>query len=260
MLNVIQLPQLSDNYGYLIYCSETKQAAVIDSPKAKPILDSLKKMNLKLIAIFNTHHHWDHVGANEELIQCFPELKVYAHESDKHRIPGITNLLNENDEVTLGNCKAKVLFNPGHTTGHISYHFYKDQKLFCGDTLFGAGCGRLFEGTPEQMNHSLNEVIGSLPKETLAYCAHEYTLNNLEFCLTVEPNNQKLIERHQKVTELRKKDIPSVPFSLEEELATNVFLRLDSQEVQDYVKKEGVSKLTPSSEIFAKLRANKDCF
>ncbi len=257
-LTVIQIPLLQDNYGYLVFCTATREAAVVDSPEAGPILDCLQSANLKLKKILNTHHHWDHVGGNRELLEVYPDLDVFGFEGDLNRIPGITKKVGDGDLVRLGAEDFRVLFTPGHTSGHISYYNKDSKLLFCGDTLMGAGCGRLFEGTPEQMVTSLIDKIGKLPGDTLCYCGHEYTEGNLSFAITVEPNNRNTQARLSETRELRSQGIPTVPFSLDVEWKTNPFLRLDCKEVKQFAQSKGARSDRVS--VFAAVRKAKDHF
>ena len=193
MIEIIQLPVLTDNYIYLIHEPVSGQTAVIDPAVSQPVLDCLSAKGWTLNFILNTHHHWDHVGANLELKEQ-TNCQILASESDYSTIPGIDKGLKHGDTIKLGDQVAKVIATPGHTLGHIVYHFSKSNALFCGDTLFSMGCGRLFEGSAEQMWISLQQ-LKKLPRETRIYCAHEYTQANSRFALTLEPDNQQLLQR-----------------------------------------------------------------
>ena len=254
MLDIIQLPVLNDNYIYLIHEPFSGGTAVVDPAVAKPVLDTLSSKGWTLNYIFNTHHHWDHVGANLELKEKTGCL-ILASESDYSRIPGIDKGLKQGNEIKLGNQVVKVIETPGHTLGHIVYHFPNGNALFCGDTLFSMGCGRLFEGSAKQMWHSLQR-LKELPRETQIYCAHEYTLANSNFALTLEPDNQYLQQRIQQVKQLRELNKPTIPCTLELELATNPFLREDSSEIQKSIGMTG----QPMTEVFRKIRILKDNF
>ena len=227
-MKVTQIPLLRDNYGYLIICEDTGEAAIVDPSEGEPVLERIAQENVRLSAILNTHHHHDHTGGNAALLASHP-VRVYGHRNDRGRIPGLTNPLDDGDEIRVGNLRAQVRFIPGHTKGHVAYLFA--NKLFCGDTLFVAGCGRLFEGTAEQMLTSL-AALKQLPADTLVYCGHEYTQKNLEFALTLEPNNRKLGEKLDTVRSLRAQGLATVPSTMAEEIETNPFLRWDSQEIQ----------------------------
>lgn len=255
-MRIVQIPLLRDNYAYLIVCEQTNEAAVVDPSEAAPVLGQIKKEKVTLKAILNTHHHRDHTGGNPGLLESL-SLAVYGHRLDSKRIPGLTHAVDESDQVVIGELRGRVLFIPGHTKGHVAYLF--EDRLFCGDTLFVAGCGRLFEGTAEQMFNSLNKLM-RLPGNTLVYCGHEYTEKNLQFAMTVEPNNKKLSAKLEKVRSLRAREISTVPSTMAEERETNPFLRWDSQEIQENLK-TGFPKLglDPVS-VFAKVRELKDQF
>lgn len=254
MLDIIQIPVLNDNYIYLLHEPISKETAVVDPAVAQPVLDYLKDKGWSLNYIFNTHHHHDHVGANLELKQQ-TNCHIFASEYDKNRIPGIDKVLNHGDEIKLGNETAKIIATPGHTLGHIVYFFPNSNALFCGDTLFSMGCGRLFEGSAEQMWHSL-QLIKQLPKETQIYCAHEYTQSNGAFALTLEPANKTLNQRMQQVKQLRQDNKSTIPSTLEQEFATNPFLREDSLSLQQTLNMVGQT----AAEIFRKVRELKDNF
>lgn len=254
MLEIIQLPVLNDNYIYLLHEPASAETAVVDPAISQPVLDCLNNKSWNLDYIFNTHHHWDHVGANLELKEK-TNCQILASETDRSRIPGIDNELKQGDEVQLGNETAKIIATPGHTLGHIVYHFAQSNALFCGDTLFSMGCGRLFEGSAEQMWQSLQQ-IKKLPKQTQIYCAHEYTQANGKFALTIEPDNQALQIRLREVRQLRTENKATIPCSIEQELATNPFLREDSHALQQSINMTG----KPAVEIFRKVREMKDSF
>ena len=255
-MKIAQIPLLRDNYGYLIVCEKTKKAAVVDPSEADPVLARLEQEPVEFEAILNTHHHRDHTGGNEGIL-AKRQVEVYGHKSDHGRIPGLTRPVDEGDEVQVGEMRGKVFFIPGHTTGHVAYLF--ENNLFCGDTLFTAGCGRLFEGTPEQMQVSLKKLM-ALPDNTKVYCGHEYTESNLRFAMSVEPKNPKLASRFERVQGLRARGTPTVPSTLEEEKQTNPFLRWDSKEIQAHVKAANPAiRLDPFS-VFAAVRKMKDSF
>ena len=255
-MKVVQIPLLRDNYAYLIICEKTNDAAVVDPSEAEPVLRCVEREKVALTAILNTHHHWDHTGGNRELLKKF-SLNVYGHRNDQERIAGLTHPLEEGDEVTIGTDKARVLFIPGHTKGHIAYLF--EDKLFCGDTLFVAGCGRLFEGTAEQMHSSLSK-LKALPDGTLVYCGHEYTENNLKFAMTLEPNNKSLSDKLERVRSERAKGLSTVPSTMQEERETNPFLRGDSKEIQVTLKKQSPNIILDPVSVFSQIRHLKDRF
>jgi len=255
-MRVVQIPLLRDNYAYLVVCEATREAAVVDPSEAGPVLRQVEKEEVNLKAILNTHHHWDHTGGNADLLQRF-SLRVYGHRRDQGRIPGLTHPLDEGDEVVIGKLQAKVLFIPGHTKGHIAYLF--PGGLFCGDTLFVAGCGRLFEGSAEEMHSSLNK-LKDLPTETLVYCGHEYTEKNLQFALTLEPDNPRLAEKIQRVRSLRARGLSTVPSTMAEERETNPFLRWDSREIHQNLERSFPDLSPDPVSVFARTRELKDKF
>ncbi|MBE9019689.1 hydroxyacylglutathione hydrolase [Chroococcidiopsis sp. CCALA 051] len=257
-MQVIRLNALSDNYIFLLYEPQQNIAAVVDPAEAEPVLKQLQQLGAELVAIFNTHHHHDHVGGNQKLMQKYPQLTVYGGVEDKGRIPGQKVFLQEGDRVAFGNRTGEVFFVPGHTRAHIAYYFpptsvNEPGELFCGDTLFAGGCGRLFEGTPTQMVNSLSK-LRNLPDNTRVWCAHEYTLKNLQFALTVDGNNSELRSRFAQVQEARDRDRATVPSLLGIEKQTNPFLRWQQPELQ------AVTKSQDPVQTFARLRGMKDRF
>ena len=257
-MEIIRLSALSDNYVFFLYDSRYNIAAVVDPAEAQPVLQQLAQLKCNLVAIFNTHHHGDHIGGNLELIEKFPHLKVYAGIEDRGRIPGQQVFLQQSDRVEFGDRTAEVFFIPGHTRAHIAYYFppvTSDDtgELFCGDTIFAGGCGRLFEGTPAQMVNSLSK-LRDLPNNTRVWCAHEYTLSNLRFALTVDTENPDLQNRFAEVTAMRQRQEPTVPSLLGIEKLTNPFLRWDQSSLQLAVKS------SDPIQTFAKIRAMKDKF
>ncbi len=254
MLEVVQLPVLSDNYIYLLHESIDGVTAVVDPAESGPVLAALKKQRWSLDYILNTHHHWDHVGGNLEL-KNHTGCVVVGARSDRDRIPGIEIELDEGDGFRLGQSEAKVLSVSGHTCGHIAYWFCDDEALFCGDTLFALGCGRLFEGSPAQMWQSLSK-LKALPAATRVYCAHEYTQANGRFALSVDPHNPVLIERMRQVDLSRSQDQPTVPSTIAAELATNPFFRADVDGVQETLNMLGEEAVS----VFTEIRRRKDHF
>lgn len=254
MLEIVSLPVLTDNYIHILHDPASLETAAVDPALAPPVLEFLARKGWRLTAIFNTHHHWDHVNGNLELKRQ-TGCTIIGGCEDRDRIPGIDRAVREGDTVALGRHRADVLFTPGHTRGHIVYHFAEDRLLFCGDTLFAMGCGRLFEGTAEQMWHSLQK-LKALPGDTRVYCTHEYTEANGRFALTVEPENSALQRRMEEVERLRRQNRPTVPTTVAEELATNPFFREDSSDLQKHI---GMSR-RPPMEVFAEIRRRKDRF
>ena len=218
---------LQDNYSYLIIDSDNN-ACVIDPGESAPIINFIEKYNIKLKFILNTHHHYDHIGGNLELKKKYG-LKVIGYSEDKNRIDGIDILLRNNEVWSSGNFLAKIIHVPGHTSGHICFYFYNDQIIFTGDTLFSLGCGRVFEGTYEDMYNSLS-TLKKLPDNTKIYCGHEYTYNNSLFCLEYDKKNDVLKKKIIDIKKKSKKNIPTVPTTIKEELACNIFLRAKTLE------------------------------
>jgi hydroxyacylglutathione hydrolase len=257
-MQVFRLEALSDNYIFLLCDRQKNIAAVVDPAQAQPVLKKLHELKLSLVAIFNTHHHADHVGANKELIQLFPDVKVYGGAEDRGRIPGQKVFLQEGDRVEFADRVAEVIFVPGHTRAHIAYYFPPQNptetgELFCGDTLFAGGCGRLFEGTPTQMVESLSK-LRSLPENTRVWCAHEYTLKNLQFALTVDGDNADLQKRYDEVKAYRSRGEATVPSLIGIEKRTNPFLRWEQPALQSATKSKD------PVQTFAHLRGMKDRF
>ena len=254
MLQIEQIPVLSDNYVYLVHEPAAKLTAVVDPAVTEPVLAVLARHGWRLTHILNTHHHHDHVGGNEAL-KAATGCLVVGPRADRERIPGIDVALGDGDVFEFGANRARVFDVPGHTRGHIAYHFADAHALFCGDTLFALGCGRMFEGTAPEMWSSLEKLRG-LPGDTRVYCAHEYTQSNGRFALSVEPGNAALVARMREVDARRAANEPTVPSTLAEELATNPFLRPDSAEIQAAVERVGA----PLHEVFGATRARKDVF
>jgi len=253
-IEVRLISALSDNYAYLLRDEATNTTGVVDPSEANPVLKALGDTGWNLDYILNTHHHWDHTGGNLEVKQA-TGCKVVGSKIDRDRIPGIDIALGEGDCFTLGAAEAKIFDIPGHTRGHICFWFPESEALFSGDTLFTIGCGRVFEGTYEQMWNSLDK-LRQLPDETKVYCGHEYTLKNTEFALTLEPNNSVLQAHYQEVQALRTRGQPTVPSTLAEEKACNPFLRPESKEIRSTL---GLAKAT-LVDVFAAVRERKDHF
>lgn len=256
MLDVTPVPCLADNYAYLLVDGTTGRVGVVDAPEAEPIVAALAGRGLRLDALLCTHHHWDHTGANEELAAHYGGLTIAGFAGDRGRIPGQTHFLTDGETFALGASRARVLHIPGHTRGAIAYHFAEDGCLFPGDTLFGAGCGRLFEGTPEEMQASLARLRG-LPGETRVYFGHEYTAANLAFARKVEPDSEALRRRWEQVRSARTRGAPTCPSTLAEERATNPFLRWDAPAVIAAARANGTSDPAPAA-VFAAIRRWKD--
>ena len=254
MIFVEQIPVMADNYIYILLDKDTKQTACVDPGVTNEVESFFEKKKIKLDFILNTHHHLDHIGGNLKLKQKY-NCKIVGNKHDSDRIPGIDIFLEEGDTFSLGNSKCSVIEVSGHTNGHISYFFKEDLALFCGDTLFSLGCGRLFEGTPSQMVNSLNK-IRSLPDETKVYCAHEYTESNSKFVNHLTPNDSLLLKKINDIKAKREKNIPTVPSLLKEEKRLNPFLKFDDPE---FIKSIGM-EFNSSEENFGKIRRLKDVF
>ena len=254
MLEIVQLPVLQDNYLYLLHDRDSGETAVVDPAVDQPVEAACAERGWTLSHIFNTHHHWDHTGANLKLKEKHG-LTIVGPAAERDRIPGIDIAVGDGDHVHLGESSALVYDVPGHTSGHIAYYFDADQALFCGDTLFSMGCGRLFEGSPETMWTSLCKLM-QLPDETRIYCAHEYTEANGRFALSVDPANHSLQDRMAEVRALRAKGHPTIPSTLGVERATNPFLRAADENLQTALDMVGA----PPVRVFAETRRRKDHF
>ena len=253
-MQVTPIKCLTDNYAYIINDNNSKIVGVVDPSEATPVVTFLKKKNLKLNYILNTHHHFDHIGGNLELKKIY-NAKIVGFFNDKHRIPGIDITLKDNEKWNFGNASVRILHIPGHTLGHICFFFEKEKIAFTGDALFSLGCGKIFEGDHNQMLVSLNK-IKKLPKETMIYCGHEYTYKNAEFCMKYDSNNIDLKKKFEKIKKLRSKNLPTIPSSLEDELKANIFLRCDQNDLKIKLN----MKNQEDFKIFKKVRDLKDSF
>ncbi len=248
------IPCLKDNYSYLIIDEKNKKACVVDPSEAKPIINYLDKHNIQLTFILNTHHHYDHVGGNSELKKKY-NAKVVGYIYDIKRIPNIDIIVKDGEIWEENNFKAKIKHIPGHTLGHICFHFFNEKNIFTGDTLFSLGCGKIFEGTYLQMHESLN-FFKSLPLETKIYCGHEYTLKNSNFCLKYDPDNKNLKNKIINIKKNIKNNLPTVPSTIKDELECNIFLRSSNHDIQSSLNFNNKNSL----ETFSKLRDLKDDF
>lgn len=251
-LEISLIPIFADNYVPLLV--DKNAVGVVDPGDAAPVIAELEKRNLKLTDILITHHHSDHTGgvlALKERYNCV----VTGPESEQKRIAGMDRLVREHDRIKFGTCEARVFETPGHTTGHIAYWFSGEKTLFCGDTLFSIGCGRLFEGTPAQMWASLQK-LRALPDDTRIYCAHEYTAANIRFALSIDPDNTVLKGYTEKTAALRAQNIATIPALLKTEKAANPFLRADSPDLQKALGMTGAKPV----DVFSEIRKRKDMF
>lgn len=248
------IPCLNDNYSYLIHDEISNTVAIVDPSEFIPCDTIISKNYKKLDFILNTHHHYDHVGGNEELKKKY-NSKVLGFENDKNRIPQIDTVLKDNQEFKIGTLNFTTIFIPGHTKGHVAFYFKKERVVFTGDTLFSLGCGRVFEGTYKQMFQSLNK-LKNLPDETKVYCGHEYTFKNLEFCLKFNPNNDFLKKKKDDIKLSLKNKKPTIPSTIADEIKANIFFRVNDPDVKKAINLEN----SPDIEIFTKLRDLKDNF
>lgn len=252
VLEIHQFPCLSDNYGVLIHDPATGNTASVDAPDAAPVEAALTEKGWNLTHILTTHHHADHTGGNAALKAKFG-CEIIGPKPESDRIPGLDHAVGEGDTVSFGGHVATVYETPGHTAGHISYLFRNAGVGFVGDTLFALGCGRLFEGTAQQMWASLGKVM-KWPPETKLYCGHEYTLSNATFALTVDPKNAALTARVDEIRRLREAGKPTLPTTLAVELETNPFLRAADTGIRTALGMPDAADW----EVFAEIRKRKD--
>ena len=255
-MKVVSVPQLMDNYAYLVIDEASGEAGVVDCAEAEPLLQAVQRAGVRLTAILPTHHHYDHVGGNEDLLKAHPGLAVYGVDE---RIPGLTRRVQDGDTLRLGSLTARVIFIPAHTSGHIAYHFADDPAVFTGDTLFAGGCGRLFEGDAAMMITSLSKLLG-LDDATRVYFGHEYTEKNLRFALTLEPANAALQEKHAWAAAQMRAGATTTPTTIGSEKATNPFLRWASPGLRATLKAQFPELSMDDVSVFAKTRELKDHF
>ncbi|GLT88493.1 hypothetical protein SLE2022_065180 [Rubroshorea leprosula] len=236
-MKILHVPCLEDNYSYIIIDESSKEAAVVDPVEPRKVIQAAHEHGALIKLVLTTHHHWDHSGGNDEIKGLLKDIKVYGGSLDN--VKGCTHKLENGDKVSLGaSLNILALHTPCHTKGHISYYVTDkedDPAVFTGDTLFIAGCGKFFEGTAEQMYQSLCVTLGSLPKPTRVYCGHEYTLKNLQFASTVEPKNVRIQQRLSWANHQQEAGLPTIPSTIEEEMETNPFMRVDLPELQESV-------------------------
>lgn len=254
-LEIELVPCLRDNYAYLLHDTHTGTVGVVDPSESVPVINALKRRNQNLTYILNTHHHYDHTGGNIELKAKYG-AKVIGSIKDKDRIPGIDIALRDGEIWMFAGHQVLIMETPGHTTGHVSFYFPESAVIFTGDTLFSLSCGKLFEGTPEQMFTSLQKIL-TLPEETNVYCGHEYTESNSKFALSIEPNNKELQEYASLVAHLRSKKLPTIPTTLKLEKKCNPFLRSWSTEIRT---KLNISANASEAQALGIIRQAKDNF
>lgn len=257
-MKVVTIPCAFDNYAYLLICEETGEAGVIDPAEFYPVFREVEEQGVHLQSVFCTHHHADHIGGIEDLLDEFPTMAVYGHELDRKRIPGLNGCLNHGEMVRVGNTTGETIHTPGHTTGSVCYFF--NNVLFTGDTLFGAGCGRLFEGSPRQMFEALNVVSTKFPPETEVYFGHEYTQQNLKFARFVDPDNQAVMNRQTLAVQQIESGKFTTPSTLRLEAETNPFMRCSEQGLIRTVVEKNGDKKPDSLSVFTALRRLKDSF
>jgi len=255
-VRVVTVPCLNDNYAYIVVATNG-DAAIVDASEAAPVRDAIRRERVTPRAIWSTHHHWDHVGGNEELARELG-LDVVGHASDEKRLPAMTRGVQAGDVVHVGDVTAKCLHIPGHTLGAVGYFVDggSERVVFTGDTLFCAGCGRLFEGTPAQMHASLGQ-LARLPPDTRVFCGHEYTENNLRFAASLEPSNADVTRARERAAKLRAGRRPTVGTTIDEERRTNPFLRVGSPELRATL---GLGTDADDVTVLAAARSAKDAF
>ncbi|MEE9347723.1 MAG: hydroxyacylglutathione hydrolase [Robiginitomaculum sp.] len=253
-LKIKMFPCRSDNYGFLVHDPVSGQTASIDTPDPDVIMQEAQAAGWTLTHIFNTHHHFDHVGGNKAIKDALG-VTIIGPRAEASKIPHIDIAVGEGDTAALGHHKAAVFDTPAHTLGHIAYHFADDAVIFVGDTLFALGCGRLFEGTPAMMWAAMQK-FAALPDATQVYCAHEYTLSNAAFALSVDGANPALIDYVARAKALREKGLPTVPTTIGAEKAANPFMRADTPALRKSVNMMEAS----AADVLGEIRRRKDAF
>ena len=254
MLEIFIINALSDNYVYLLRNEEKNITSVIDPGEAEPVIKFLKNKSWQLDEVINTHHHHDHIGGNKKLLDIY-KSKLIAPSYEKNRISNIDIVVSDNETINITGISTKVFHTPGHTLGHVCFYMPEEKCLFSGDTLFYLGCGRVFEGTMNQMWTSLLK-LKSLPEDTSVYCGHEYTLSNMKFANYIDTNNALLNKISLEIKNKREKGLPTVPFNLGIEKRINPFLRADDD---NFIKSVGLSSIN-ATESFEEIRLKKDSF
>jgi len=263
-MSIVPVAQLSDNFAYLVIDDAagkdaTKVCGVVDCAEAGKVLAEVSSRGLDLVAALSTHWHFDHVGGNQDLLSAKPSIRVYGARAEGGRIPGLTDPLDDGDTVRIGSLEARVIGIPAHTNGHVAYYFAQLKAAFTGDTMFIAGCGRVFEGQAATMVESLRK-LAALPDDTKVFCGHEYTEKNLRFALTLEPNNRDIKDKHAWAMKMRAEGKWTVPSTIGEEKRINPFLRTNSTELRASLKRADPSLADDPVAIFAKVRELKDHF
>ena len=256
---IVTVPQLSDNYAYLVIDDGSKECAVVDCAEADKVVAAAKLHGAKIVAVLTTHWHGDHSGGNNDIASKVPGIKVYGASAEGGKIPALTNPVADGDQVRIGALEGRVIGIPAHTNGHVAYYFTKLGAVFTGDTMFVGGCGRVFEGNAATMVASLKK-LAALPDATQVYCGHEYTEKNLRFALTLEPGNEALKKKHQWSVKAHAESKYTVPSTIGDEKKTNPFLRTDSPELRANLKQRDPSVNDDSIAIFSKTRELKDRF
>jgi hydroxyacylglutathione hydrolase len=256
---IVTVPQLSDNYAYLVIDDGSKECAVVDCAEADSVIAAAKSHGAKMVAVLTTHWHGDHSGGNSDIASKVPGIKIYGASAEGGKIPALTDPVADGDHVRIGALEGSVIGIPAHTNGHVAYYFPKLGAVFTGDTMFVGGCGRVFEGKAATMVASLKK-LASLPDSTQVFCGHEYTEKNLRFALTLEPHNAALKQKHEWSVKTRAEHKFTVPSTIGDEKKTNPFLRTDSTELRANLKKRDPSLPDDPIAIFAKARELKDQF
>jgi hydroxyacylglutathione hydrolase len=254
---IIIVPQLSDNFAYLVIDDASKECGVVDCAEADKVIAAAKQHGVKLTAVLTTHWHGDHSGGNEDIAAKVPGIRIYGAKAEGGRIPALSDPVEDGGTIKIGALDGRVIGIPAHTNGHVAYYFPKLNAVFTGDTMFVAGCGRVFEGKAATMVSSLAK-LAALPDSTQVYCGHEYTEKNLRFALTLEPGNAALKAKHEWAVEARADGKWTVPSTIADEKQTNPFLRSDSAELRANIRKIDPAIGSDPIAIFAKARELKD--